>query len=61
MFNEFKEGTLCQIVRAKEFMDKLQSTGQNLGSVFNSRIGYMHANNYFCYKAKVSGFKCKMC
>jgi hypothetical protein len=38
--------------RAKNGMDKLQLTGQNLGRVFNHKSVLMFAMHLFCYEAK---------
>ncbi len=40
-------------------MDKLQSAGQSLGRVFNSKSGCMCAGHLFCYKPKQLNLKLK--
>jgi len=40
-------------------MDKLQATGQNLGRVFNSRSGRVHAMQLQCPEAKLTNLKLK--
>ncbi len=40
-------------------MDKLQLTGQNLGRVFNSRMGCMCGVPFCCYEAKQTNLKLK--
>ncbi len=40
-------------------MDSLQLKGQNLGRVFNSRSGCMHATHLFGYEAKLPNLKLK--
>ncbi len=40
-------------------LEKLQSTGWNLGWVFNSRSGCMCAMHWCCYEAKQSSLKLK--
>ncbi len=40
-------------------MDKLHLTGQNLGRVFNSRIGHVYAKHSCCYWARLPALKLK--
>jgi len=39
--------------------DRLQLRRQNMGRVFNSRSGCMHAMHFFCYEAKRPNLKLK--
>jgi hypothetical protein len=40
-------------------MDKIQPTGQNLGRVFNSRRGCVHAKRLHCFETKLPNLKLK--
>jgi hypothetical protein len=40
-------------------MDKLQLTGQNLGQVFNFRIGRVYAMHFLCCGLKLPSLKLK--
>jgi len=40
-------------------MDKPQLTGQNLGQVFNFEFDHLHAENIWCYQAKLPNLKLK--
>jgi hypothetical protein len=40
-------------------MDKLQLTGQNLGRVFNLRLGHLCAEHFWCYQVKLPNLKLK--
>jgi hypothetical protein len=41
-------------------MDKLQSTGQNLDRVFNSRSGCVHATQFPCFEMKLPNLMLKI-